>query len=50
MYFGFGDCGDMVMLRFVAHQQPTNNADEHQHYFLTVIERMSTTQLAQKLL
>ncbi len=38
------------MLRFVPHQQPTNNAEDHQHYLLTVTERMLATQLAQKLL
>ncbi len=39
----------MVMLRFVPHQQPTNDAEDHQHY-LTVTERMLIIQLAQKLL
>jgi len=49
MHFGFGGCGYMVMLRFVPHQQPTNNAEDHQHY-LTVTERILTIQLAQKFL
>ncbi len=32
------------------HDDLSPNAEDHQHYFLTVTERMLTTQLAQKLL
>ena len=50
MYFGFGDCGDMVMLRLVPHQQPTKNAEDHQHYFLTVTKKNVNRSISKKLL